>query len=143
MSACSVCSDPRAKEINRLLLSGRKGTDVAKEFGFVAQTMRWHRRRHLPYRNPRLPKPETVAEHLEVLQYECGRLAVLAECGEKIGPAIQALQAKRQVFELQARMAGRLDATHQRLLPPQPMAGEFEVVFQNGKPRTIEKKAAS
>jgi hypothetical protein len=138
MASCSICSDARAREINRWLLTGRRGSDTAREFGFEAQTIRWHRRRHLPYRNPKFGKPETIHERLEELNYELARLQVLAECGEKISGAIQAVRERRAALELAMRFEGRLDATHRRLLrATQPLEGDYKVEFVNGKPRTV------
>jgi hypothetical protein len=141
MAQCSVCSNSRAKEINRWLLLGRQGPDVATEFGFKAQTIRWHLRNHLPWRSRRAPKPETIMEELDVLEFELRRLTVLASCGEAIGGAIQALTARRALIELRARLEGKLDATHKKLaLASRAPEGEFEVVFENGRPRTVEKQ---
>jgi hypothetical protein len=141
MATCSICSDERAKEINRWLLTGRRGSDAAREFGFKAQTMRWHRRRHLPYRD-RQGKPETVTEKLEELTYQLARLQALAECGVRISGAITAIREQRFALELQMRFEGRLDATHRRLLrTAQPLEGDYKVEFVNGKSRTVPVEA--
>jgi hypothetical protein len=145
MASCSICSDPRIKEINRWLLTGRQMSVTAKEFGFNALTMAYHRRKHLPYRNSRLPKPVTVQEHLAQIQYELQRLTILGECGERgVHAACIALRERRYVLELQARMGGHLDGTHKkRFLEPREVEGEYEVVFEGGRPRTVAKKVVS
>jgi hypothetical protein len=138
MAICTVCSDARAKEINRWLLTGRKGPDVAKEFGINVQILRWHRRKHLPYWNPRRPKPVTVGEELAQLKYELSRLA-MPQSGEPIGAAISAVTAKRQVLELEARLEGKLDAHHRKLiLNSREPEGSYRVKFENGRARTVE-----
>jgi hypothetical protein len=138
MAACSICSNPRAKEINRWLLTGRQMGETAKEFGFNRMTMAYHRRKHLPYRSERAPKAVTVVEQLAELKYELDRLRVLAETGEPIGAAISAVTAKRAVLELEARLAGLMDAHHKKLiLNSQQPAGDYRVEFVNGRPRTV------
>jgi hypothetical protein len=138
MAACSICSDERVKEINKRLLLGRQITTTAKEFGFNAQTMRYHRQKHLPWQRKDTPKPETTEAKLRQLEYEFARLRALAECGERVGEALRVLVAQRNLLELMLRREGQLDATH-RALVPQPADGEFEVIFEGGRPRTVKK----
>jgi hypothetical protein len=139
MAQCIVCSNPRGKEVNRWLLTGRQITETAKEFGFKPATLSWHRRNHLPWRSRRAPKPQTIMEELELMEFELRTLTVLSQCGEPIGSAIQALTARRAVLELRARLEGRLDATHRKLaLANRAPEGDFEVVFSGGKARTVE-----
>ena len=90
MAQCSICSDPRAREINRWLLTGRQVGVTAKEFGFNRDTLAIIVAPHIPYWS-RNRKVETVREQIQELKYEVSRLAVLAECGEKVGKAISAL----------------------------------------------------
>jgi transposase-like protein len=138
MAQCSICSHEKAKEINRRLLVGRQVKDIAKEFGFNRQTLRYHRRRHLPWRRENA-KAVTVQEQLDELKYELRRLQFLAECGEPIGQAISAVTAQRNVLELEARLAGKLDATHRKLaLNGQPIDKSYRVVFTDGVPKTEE-----
>ena len=142
MAQCQVCSNARAKELNRWLLTGRQVSAVAKEFGFNVQAIRWHRRNHLPYRSRWEKKPVTVSEQLEELKYQLDRLRVLAETGEPIGVAIQAVTAKRMVLELEARLEGKLDATHKKLaLASRVPEGNFRVEFTNGKAKTVAVEA--
>ncbi len=137
---CKVCSHPRVKEINRLILTGVPVTKVAKAAGICRPTLWNHRTKHLPWRPAGGPKPVTVQEQLEDLKFELHRLQILGECGEPVSGAIQALNARRMVVELQARMEGRLDATHRKLmLASRPPEGDVEVVFENGRARTVEK----
>jgi len=138
MAQCSICSHKDAREINRRVLTGRQIKDTANEFGLNRGTLYAHMRNHLPWRSARAKPGETVAEKMADLDFELRRLQVLAECGEKIGPAIQAVTARRSLLELQMRSEGLLDATHRKLIMSnRPMDGEFKVIFENGKPKTV------
>lgn len=137
---CKVCADPRSRTINRLLLTGVSLKKVAEKLGINRATLTHHRQKHLPYKPERRPKPRNVREELEELKYELARLAVLGECGESVSQAVIALREKRQLLELQMRSEGELDATHRKLmLANRPAGGNFEVVFEGGRARTIEK----
>jgi hypothetical protein len=82
-----------------------------------------------------------VKEQLEDLKFELRRLQVLGECGESVTGAIAAVNARRQVLELEARLSGLLDAHHKKLiLNSQQPTGDYEVTFENGKMRTVETK---
>jgi hypothetical protein len=141
MAQCTICSHEKARDINRLLLTRGQVKAVALEFGLNRGTVFNHLRKHLPWRSRRHPKPATIAEKLEQLEFELRRLQVLAESGESIGAAIQALNARRAVVELEARLEGRLDATHRKLMmAARPPEGNLEVIFENGKPKTVAKQ---
>jgi hypothetical protein len=139
MAQCSACRNPRVKEINRWLLLGRTEKEAAAEFGFKPGILAWHKRKHLPWRSRRRVKVVTIQEQLEEMKFELTRLQVLGQCGESIGGAIQALRERRAVVELEARLEGRLDATHRKLmLAARPPEGDYEVIFENGRPRTVK-----
>lgn len=143
MAQCRICSDPRAREINLRLLRGGRIKATAEQFGYKFGIMRHHRRFHLPYRNARTPKAQTIQEKLEELDYELRRLTVLGECGDKIGPAIQAVVARRGVVELTARIENLLGATHRKLFPAKVELDEdYEVVFVGGRPKTVTSREA-
>jgi transposase-like protein len=138
MALCSICSNAKARQINLRLLTGARIKATAEEFGLSFQMVRHHRRYCLPWRHARTPKAQTIQEKLEELDYELRRLTVLGECGDKIGPAIQAVVARRGVLELQARMENLLGATHRKLFPPKmELEEDYEVIFENGSPRTV------
>lgn len=139
MAQCKVCSHSRAKEINRLLLTGTPVARVAKAASMCRGTVWHHFQKHLPWRPQRRPKPVTIQEQIEDLKFELHRLQILGECGEAVGGAVTALRERRQVLELEARLEGKLDATHRKLLTASAAPGEFEVVFVDGRARTIEK----
>jgi hypothetical protein len=139
MAQCVICSNPKAKEVNRWLLTGRQVGEVSKEFGFKAGTLQWHLRKHLPWRSRRAPKPQTIMEELDLLDHELRTLTVLTQCGEPIGQALQAITNRRSVLELRARLEGKLDATHRKLALASK-AVDYEVTFENGKMRTVEAK---
>ena len=139
MAQCIVCCSDKARDVNRKLLMGGRARELAVEFGFRVQSLRWHKRHHLPWRSRQAKKPETIAEQLEDLKLELRRLQVLAECGASgIGPAIHAVTARRHLLELEARLDHKLGATHFKLFPKAEATGDFEVVFENGKPRTVK-----
>jgi hypothetical protein len=141
MAQCSICSSKEARAINVLLLTGAQIPAVAKQFGFGYQVVSSHQRKHLPWRSRKTPKPRTVEEKLEQLEYEFARLRVLAESGEKIGEALRVLVAQRNLLELLLRKEGGLDAHHKKLiLNSQQPTGDYEVTFENGKMRTVETK---
>jgi hypothetical protein len=144
MAQCKICAHEKFRDINRLLLTHGQIKAVAVEFGLNRGTVFNHLRHHLPWRSRRHPKAVTVQEQLELLQFELRRLQVLAECGESIGGAVAALRERRAVLELSARLEGKMDATHRKLfLSARPPEGDYEVVFENGKSRTVAKKVAS
>ena len=137
MAQCSICSSKDARAINVLLLTGAQASTVMKQFGLSRAVVSAHQRRHLPWKSRRAAKPTTILEELEAMELELRRLTVLAECGYGIGSAIQALNARRSVLELRARLSGSLDATHKKLaLASKPV--DYEVTFENGKMRTVE-----
>lgn len=137
MAQCSICSHEKAREINRRVLTGRRIKETAREFGINRGTLYSHMRNHLPWRSRRVKAAATAEEMLEELDFELRRLQVLGECGEKIGPAIQALVARRNLLELRMRSEGRLDSTHRKLIGARPLEGNYEVQFVNGRPRTV------
>jgi hypothetical protein len=140
MAQCSICSHERAKEINLWLLRGRQMKAVVAEFGIKKDILRYHRQKHLPWRKHNTPKATTTEGKLGDLEFEFSRLKALAEAGEKVDQPLRVLVAQRSLLELMLRKEGALDATHRKLLPPQPMEGEFTVIFENGKPRTVAKQ---
>lgn len=141
MAQCTVCSSPNVKEINKRILTGRQIAETAREFGFTRGILYWHIRHHLPFRSSRAKPPETTEGKLKALEYEFARLRALAEAGEKVSEQLRVLVAERSLLELMLRKEGALDATHRPLLP-QPLEGEFEVVFQAGRPVTRPVKKA-
>jgi hypothetical protein len=142
MAQCSICSHEKARDINRLLFTRGQITAVARAYDLNRGTVFNHLRKHLPWRSRRRPRPVSVQEQLEDLKYELHRLQVLGECGESISGAIQALRERRAVVELQARLEGRLDATHRKLLlAARPPEGDFRVEFVNGRARTVPVEA--
>jgi transposase-like protein len=139
MAQCTICSHEKARDINRLLLTRGQITAVAREYGLNRGTVFNHLRKHLPWRSRRHPRAVTVEEQLEEMKYELRRLQVLGECGESIGGAIQALRERRAVVELEARLAGLTDSTHRKLLlASRPPEGDYKVIFENGRPRTVK-----
>lgn len=143
MAQCRICSDPRARQINLKLLTGARIFPTAKEYGYKFGSMRYHRQYHLPYRSAKTPKAQTIQEKLEELDYELARLQILGECGDKIGPAIQAVVARRGVLELTARVENLLGATHRKLFPAKmDLDEDMEVIFENGSPRTVTAREA-
>jgi hypothetical protein len=139
MSKCSICSHPRAKEINIRILTGRQIVETATEFGINRGNLYSHMRKHIPWRSDRAKKPETVEEKLVELEYEFARLRVLAESGVKVGEALRVLIAQRNLFELLLRKEGGLDAHHKKLiLNAHPPAGDVEVTFQRGRVKAVE-----
>ncbi|SRR5216683_3962145 len=139
MAQCKVCSHSRVKEINRLLLTGTPVSRVAKAAAMCRGTVWHHFQKHLPWRPQRRPKAVTVAEKLADLEFDLARLQILGECGEPVSGAIAAVNARRALLELEARLEGKLDSTHRKLLTASAAPGDFEVVFVDGRARTIEK----
>jgi hypothetical protein len=138
MAQCSICSHERAKEINLWLLRGRQMTAVVAEFGIKKDILRYHRQKHLPWRKHNTPKATTTEGKLAELEFEFARLRALAEAGEKIDGSLRVLVAQRSLLELMLRREGLLDATHRALIP-QPVDGDYAVVFEGGRPRTVKK----
>src|SRR6266436_1027908 len=129
MVRCKVCAHSKVREINRLLLTGTSCVKVAKAAGICRPTMWHHRQTCLPWRPERRPKPVTVSEKLADLEFELARLQILGECDEPVSGAIAAVNARRALLELEARLEGKLDSTHRKLLTASAATGDFEVVF--------------
>lgn len=138
---CKVCCRRDAKEINRAILTHGQLRKIARAHKLNVAVVFNHAKKHLPWRH-RLSKkePETLQEKLADLSFELRRLQVLGECGEKVGPAVQALNARRTLLEFEARLEGYLDPAAKKALlnlgarkevPPQ------KVVFENGRMRTV------
>jgi hypothetical protein len=137
MARCSICAHMKSREVNRRLLLGEQAQIVAAEYGFNAQTLRYHRRRHLPWRKEG-SKAVTADEKMVDLEYQLGRLRALAESGERVDQAVRVLVAQRNLLELQMRKQGYLGATHMKLFPAKTDLDEdMEVIFENGRPRTV------
>src|ERR1700722_17252382 len=116
MPLCSICSHEKAKDINLTLLTRGNVSKLAREYGLCRGSVWNHYKKHLPWRRNRRAKSETVREQLEDLKFELHRLQILGECGMAVGPAVTALNARRQVLELEARLEGKLDAHHKKLI---------------------------
>jgi len=126
------------KEINVWVLTGRQIVETANEFGINRGNLYAHMRKHIPWKSDRAKKPETVEEKLMDLEYQFARLRILAESGEKVGEALRVLVGQRNLYELLLRKEGGLDAHHKKLiLNSRAPAGEFQVVFENGRPKTV------
>jgi hypothetical protein len=141
---CKTCMSTRRREIDKHLLLGMPSSKVAKASGLSEKSIDGHRRRHLPWRPQNFRVASSVGEQLEDLKFEAQRLQALGECGESVSHALAALRERRAILELEARMGGQLDATHQKLLhgAKDPAGGtDYEVVFVNGRPKTVEKPA--
>jgi hypothetical protein len=141
---CRACRNEKIKEIDKTILGGRASiTALSVKYDLPVWVLKEHRKRHLPWRNPKAKPPETVTEKLADLGLELKRLQVLAECGEHVAEALSVVRERRQMLELEARMEGRLDATHRKLLlKDRPVEGNYRVEFVNGKPRTVAVKGA-
>lgn len=138
MPQCRICSHEKVRDINRHLLTQGQVAKVAREYKLCQGTVWNHFKKHLPWRRQRRAEAVTVREQLEDLKFELRRLQILGECGESVGGAIAALNARRQVIELEARLEGKLDAHHKKLILNRPPESDFEVTFENGKMRTVE-----
>ena len=142
MALCSVCSHVKAREINARLLQGARIKATAEQYGFTFGIVRHHRRYCLPWRSAKTPKPITIDEQLADLKFESERLQFLGEAGVSITGAIQAVKERRALLELEARMEHRTGASHAKLFPPSPPAGqEFSVEFRDGRPVGVVKSA--
>jgi hypothetical protein len=136
---CRICSDERKKEINLAMLHGQTTKAVATKYGLNLWTARNHRKKCLPWRNPREKAAESVPEQMAELKRELWRLQLLAECGENVAGALAVVRQRQSLLELVARTNGLLDASHKKLaLQSRPPAGDCRVEFVNGKPRTVE-----
>ena len=138
---CKVCSRKDAKEINRAILTHGQLGKIARAHKLNVAVVFNHAKKHLPWRH-RLSKkePVTIAEKLADLSFELRRLQVLGECGEKVGPAVQAINARRTLLEFEARLEGKLDPAGKKALllshPPKEPPPQ-KVIFENGRMRTV------
>jgi hypothetical protein len=128
-----------------MLLNGAPMAAVARACGLPVATIKNHKLNHIPYRPANYPKPLTTAEKFADLEYQLARLRCLAEAGEAVGGALKVLYAQKSLLELEMRAEGKMDpSNHKKMLAAAPMEQEYEVVFTNGRPRTVavEKKAS-
>ena len=138
MAICSICQDERAREINVALLNGHTVKATALKYGIRLWVLKEHRRKHLPWKDPRLGPAVTVLEKMEELSRELKRLQVLAECGIDTTKALMVVRQRQSLLELEARMEHLLGATHSKLMPKGKPAGDYKVRFVNGRPETVE-----
>ena len=136
MAVCTVCVHEKVKEINVALLSGQMVKATSVKYGLKRWTLTQHRRKHLPWRNPKAAPAVTVQEKLEELGLDLRRLQLLAECGEDVGKAVAVVRQRQSLLELEARMGHLLGATHKKLLPATAIEGDYAVEFINGRPVT-------
>jgi hypothetical protein len=142
---CGICSNERVREINRAMLLGLTTKAVVEKFGLNTWTARQHRKKCLPYRNPRVPKKaaETIPEQVAELKRELWRLQLLAEAGENVSGALAVVRQRQSLLELEARSQGLLDATHKKLLMAgRQVEGDYKVEFIAGRPRTVPVEAS-
>jgi hypothetical protein len=145
MAQCRICSSLQQGQINVWLLNGMQVKRVAKACGLPEATVKNHKQKHLPWRPERAKKAETIGEKMAELEYQYERLRFLAEAGEAVGGALRVLTAQRSLLELEMRAEGRLDPMNKKKMLAAPSADQdYEVVFTNGRPRTvaIERKAS-
>ena len=138
---CRVCNDPRVAKINVLILRGTSIRALAKATGLQTHALRNHQHRHLPFLPKNRPKPTNAKEELAELKFELARLQALGEAGEVLPGAIAACRERRQLLELQMRSEGELDATHRKIMLNKAPMGDVEIVFEGGRPRSVEKAA--
>ncbi len=135
---CLICTDERIREINREMLLGRTSRAVAEKFKLGIWITRSHRKKCLPYRKPNAKPAVTVVEQMEELKRELWRLQLLAEAGENVSQALAVVRQRQSLLELEARSLGQLDPLHKKLLlANKAPEGEYEVVFTNGRPKTV------
>ena len=137
---CITCAHPKINEIDRRLLSGESPVQLGPEYGIRVETIRRHRRRHLPWIHRCTKKPRSVQEKMAFLEYRHEVLLALAHCGEKISEPLRVLQAERILLELEMRSAHLLES-HRPTIPASKDSIEqgFEIVFENGKPKTTRR----
>jgi hypothetical protein len=145
MATCRICASRGQGQVNVLLLNGAPMAVVARACKLPVATIKNHKLNHIPYRPANYPKPATTAEKFADLEYQLARLRCLAEAGEEVGGALKVVYAQKALLELEMRAEGRLDpSNHKKILAAPSADQDFEVVFTNGRPRTvaIEKKAS-
>jgi hypothetical protein len=136
---CQVCMrGPDARNINKHLLCGTPMTVLSRASKIPVEALARHLHNHLPWRKPNFRKAVTIGEQLEDIKFELSRLQILGECGDNVTGAIAALRERRSVLELEARLGGEMDTSHKKMiLNNQRPEGDFEVVFVNGRPKTV------
>jgi len=126
-------------DINKRLLMGQSSTVLGPEYGIKVPTMRYHRRRHLPWRHRLAKRPKTIKEKMDYLEYRHECLLVLAHCGEKISEPLRVLQAERILLELEMRSAHLLES-HRPIIPSKDTIEQgFEISFEDGRPKTTRR----
>lgn len=143
MAICLVCSHEKNREINFALLRGAMATVTAKKFGVPVQTLCRHRRLHLRLRlrssQGKSRQPSTLEEKLAAIDADLQRLQLEAECSKgvaNIDAALRVLKARRELIELEAKLAGKLSegagtsvtVNAGNSQPPQPQPTREEMV---------------
>jgi transposase-like protein len=108
MAVCTICADERVLEINRLLLRGGMVRATAKRFGLSEQVLGRHRRRHLRFRGAKPRLAETFEQKLAALVDDGARLQIESECGVNVKAALAVLRERRELLEMEARLAGKI-----------------------------------
>src|SRR6266436_955534 len=139
MATCRICASPQGQgQVNVLLLNGAPMAAVARTCKLPASTVKNHKLNHMPYRAANHPNPVTTVEKFADLEYQLARLRCLAEAGEAVGGALKVVYAQKSLLELEMRAEGRLDPTNKKKMLAAPSADQdFEVVFTNGRPKTV------
>jgi transposase-like protein len=144
MAQCRICSSEKLQQVNLRLLQGGQIGKTAREFGVSYQTIRHHRRFCLPWRDPRTAPAETCDQKFAELEYELRRLTLLGECGASVSGALAGVRERRHLLELEMRKEHLLGATHRKLFPAKMELDEdMEVIFENGRPRTVTVREAA
>ena len=135
MAVCSICVHEKHKEIDLALLEMKAPVKMlADKYGLKRWVLKEHRRKHLPWRNPKTKPAETITEKMAELSLEMKRLQFLAELDVNVTKALAVVRQRQSLLELEMRM-GHVVSSHRKLLPAKPIDGDesYRVEFVNGQ----------
>jgi hypothetical protein len=114
--SCSVCSHPKAEEINKALIGGISAAEIAGRYRTIGErALRCHRSNHLPATLAKAQEAEEVAQADSLLDQvrdlHARTFDVLDQAEEagELGVALSAIRETRSNLELLAKLLGELD----------------------------------
>ncbi len=108
---CTICTHPRAEEINAALDDGTPVAEIARAFGVQRPSINRHRGTHLAARIDPIPLNLLASETLEQvdsLTREADRIRRAAESSGDLRLALQAVRELASLVEMAAKLRGEM-----------------------------------
>ncbi|MCH7536116.1 MAG: hypothetical protein IH948_10330 [Bacteroidetes bacterium] len=116
---CTVCSNPKRKEIDQLLINGNSIRAIASQFKLNRSSLQRHNKSHILKRLSKsneakeIANAENLIEQVRSLQKEA--LSILKEAKKKkdLKTAVLAINSAKGVLELLGKLLGELNESPQ------------------------------